>query len=304
MASRFLDLAHTFALPGGVQDHDTLGGRVQHELLLVMLGVEHSSLLRVPLDFQVVDISLGRLALQSVGGAELFEIGFRRLHVQLVLGGIDLGKDGVFLDLQLVLVQLVLGRFQLGIVLGAGGGLVGLLLGDLIHQVLILRLPIHVVLHLALAVELGQHVACLYPGSGRREFRNHHLVAAGTLQPGRQNRKRVHCLHRTADAQHTDEIAPLRHRRTGCAAGCGALASAGRRPHGDRDRCHGDHQRSGPVSSPRPGLPRSRWGRNNPQFRRSRNYLHWHFGERCRGSIQDGFCEVRQRSPSRLPSKP
>ena len=140
-----------------------LDRRDDRHALGVGLGLAHRVLGPVAADLEDLEVRLGRLALEGVGRLQLIqrryglfdgEVVLLRLNSrqQLVLGGLELGAR-----------ERAFGQQDLAVVARLGGALAGVLLPDLLIEVVQLGAPIEGAGELRLAVELDEEVALLRP---------------------------------------------------------------------------------------------------------------------------------------------
>ncbi|PYV14001.1 MAG: hypothetical protein DMG21_19535 [Acidobacteria bacterium] len=179
-----------------------------------------------------------------------------------MLFGVNPGDDLVFLHLQFGRLLRVLGLFQVGIVLGARGIGVGLLLGNLVFEVPKFRLLIQECLDFVLPVELDEQVALLDTRSGRGQFDDNQRTERLAGDPRSEYRMRCNGLSRSRQAKHPHEIAPLGDGGRGDGLGGGANAGFSRRGYKPDERDQRDNH-----ACANPQELASRWGKYRSKFR-------------------------------------
>ncbi len=184
----FLHFAHRALFPDCVEHHHAVDRRSDAHQVRIGLCVHHRLLRTIALNFQDLDRRLRCLPLQVKRLAQLIVGRFRLIQRFLILLRIDARYDFGFLNLELRFLQTVFRSLQLGLILGSRGIFLGLLLGDLIYQLLIFRLFVDVVAHLRLPVELYERISPFFTCVPALRCRNRqvstltivHLTAAGT----------------------------------------------------------------------------------------------------------------------------
>ena len=87
--------------------------------------------------------------------------------------------------------QFIFGLLQGGVVLGPGNIFVGLLLGHLAHEIVVVGFLVEIVFHLVLRIEFHKHIAVLHGRSGRSQLGDDHGTDLRPFEPGSKDRERV-----------------------------------------------------------------------------------------------------------------
>ena len=132
---------------------------------------------------QDLEVGLGGLALEGVGGLQLFSVASACSSGEVVLLGLDSRQQLVLDHLELGARERALGQQDLAVVARPGGALARVLLLDLLLEVVQLGAAIERVRELLLAVELDEQVTLLDRRAGLDELGDDERLRVRTREP-------------------------------------------------------------------------------------------------------------------------
>ncbi len=186
-----------------------LDGRDDRHALGVGLGLAHRVLGAVAADLEDLEVRLGRFALEGVGRLQLIQGRDGLLDGEVVLLGLNSRQQLVLGGLELGARERALGEQDLAIVARPGGALAGVLLLDLLIEVVQLGAPVEGVGELRLAVELDEEVTLRDRRAGLDELGDDERLRVGTREPRRRDGRRLDRLDRAAQSDRPDEVLAL-----------------------------------------------------------------------------------------------
>ena len=148
------------------------------------LGLAHRVLRAVAADLEDLQVGLGRLAFEGVGGLQLIERRDRLLDSQVVLLGLNSRQQLVLDRLELGARERALGLQDLAVVARLARALAGVLLLDLLIEVVQLGAAVEGGGQLVLAVEFDEEVTLLDRCAGLDELGNDEGLRIRPGKPG------------------------------------------------------------------------------------------------------------------------